>query len=181
MSGFDDTSNDNIEEKVKENVDEKSNIEDGKVDVDSDLDKIKSENLILKDKYLRLLADFENYKKRSSQERIDISFYVESSILREMLSINDDFERALSAEPNNEGIKIIKSKFDKIFEKRGVMKVKTNIGDEFNPDLHEAISKEVVVDKNLDGKIVKVIENAFLFNSKILRFAKVIIGMYNEK
>ena len=82
---------------------------------------------------------------------------------------------------DNEGLRLIKSKFEEIFKKRGVTKIKTSVGDEFDMKIHEAISTTDVDNRELDGKIAQVFEDAFLFNSKVLRFAKVIIGHYKEK
>ena len=174
--------NQNVEESSindkNEEINEKNT--DSKCDC-SEVDALKLAISDFKDKYLRILAEFENYKKRSKKEQIDVSYHIEASLLKEFLGINDDFERALSIDSNNDGLKSIKSRFDEIFKKRGVVKIKTSVGDDFDFNIHEAISSEDTNDKNLDGKIVKVFADAFLFNSKVLRFAKVVIGKYNEK
>lgn len=174
MDDMKDEKNDTVDKPV-----ENEKTTENKVD---EVDSLKKEISELKDKYLRILAEFENFKRRSKQEQIESSYYIEASLLKDFLSVNDDFERALSVESkDNEGLRLIKSKFEEIFKKRGVTKIKTSVGDEFDMKIHEAISTTDVDNRELDGKIAQVFEDAFLFNSKVLRFAKVIIGHYKEK
>ena len=133
-----------------------------------------------KDKYLRLYSEFENYRRRTSKEKIDMIDSANKDLLKEILPISDDFERAIkSSDSDNiideEGIKLIFQKLKGILEKHNLKKMEINVGDDFNSELHEAITS-TPSEKKLKGKVVDIIEDGYLIGDKILRFGKVVIG-----
>ncbi|MAR64587.1 MAG: nucleotide exchange factor GrpE [Flammeovirgaceae bacterium] len=133
-----------------------------------------------KDKYLRLYSEFENYRRRTSKEKIEMIDSANKDLLKEILPISDDFERAIkSSDPDNaideEGINLIYQKLRGILEKHNLKKMEIKVGDDFNSELHEAITS-TPSEKKLKGKVVDIIEDGYLIADKILRFGKVVIG-----
>ena len=133
-----------------------------------------------KDKYLRLYSEFENYRRRTSKEKIEMIDTANKDLLKEILPISDDFERAIkSSDPDNsideEGINLIFQKLRGILEKHNLKKMEIKVGDDFNSELHEAITS-TPSEKKLKGKVVDIIEDGYLIADKILRFGKVVIG-----
>lgn len=141
--------------------------------------------MIEKDKYLRLFADFENYKRRTEEEKKNISIFVEQLIFSELIVIVDDFERFLNSETSAdkkivEGVSLILKKINTFLTKFGVKKIEIKEGDEFNDEIAESVSTQEVTDKNMENKIIKVYENGYKIKDKVLRFAKVIVGKFKE-
>ena len=141
--------------------------------------------MIEKDKYLRLFADFENYKRRTEEEKKNISIFVEQLIFSELIVIVDDFERFLNSETNAdkkivEGVSLILKKINSFLTKYEVKKIEIKEGDEFNDEIAESVSTQEVTDKNMENKIIKVYENGYKIKDKVLRFAKVIVGKFKE-
>ena len=133
----------------------------------------------LNDKHLRLHAEFENFKRRTAKERIELYSTAGENILTSILPILDDFERAiknLENEKENEGMILIYSKFKTILEQKGLKIMDNPIGKDLNTDYHEAITNIPSPSKKMTGKIVDVIENGYLLNDKIIRFAKVVVA-----
>ncbi len=133
----------------------------------------------LNDKHLRLHAEFENFKRRTAKERIDLYSTAGENILTSILPILDDFERAIKTlenEKENEGMLLIYSKFKKILEQKGLKIMDNPIGKDLNTDYHEAITNIPSPSKKMTGKIIDVIENGYLLNDKIIRFAKVVVA-----
>ncbi len=128
-----------------------------------------------KDKTLRLLAEFENFKKRTSKERIELLKSAGEEIYISLLPILDDFERAISHD-KNEGTSLIYSKIISILNQQGLKSMKIKKGDEFSTDFHEAITKIPAQKNILKNKIVDIIEKGYTLNEKVIRFAKVVIG-----
>ena len=131
-------------------------------------------------KYLRLYSEFENYRRRTSKEKIEMIDSANKDLLKEILPISDDFERAIkSSDPDNtideEGINLIFQKLRGILEKHNLKKMEIKVGDDFNSELHEAITS-TPSEKKLKGKVVDIIEDGYLIADKILRFGKVVIG-----
>ncbi|MFM9944895.1 MAG: nucleotide exchange factor GrpE [Bacteroidia bacterium] len=148
----------------------------------SELDKLTSENEELKDKYLRLYSDFENYKRRTTKERIDLFKMAGQDVLKSLIPVLDDFERAEKAFESStdaislaEGVKLVSSKLKNTLEQQG-LKSYISIGEKFDADLHEAITKIPAPSKDLKGKIIDEIEKGYKLQDKVIRFAKVIIG-----
>ncbi len=143
---------------------------------------IKEINLDFKDKYIRLYSEFENYRKRTAREKIDIITNASENVLKEIIPVLDDFERAITNNEKVEDLSIIKEGFELIHNK--MYKTLTNqglkpmdsIGKSFDPDIHEAITKIPAPKNKMKGKVIDVIEKGYTLNEKVIRFAKVVIG-----
>jgi molecular chaperone GrpE len=147
-----------------------------------ELSKLKSEIEELKDKYLRLYSDFDNYKRRTTKERIDLFKMAGQDVLKSLIPVMDDFERAEKAFETStdaaslaEGVKLVSSKLRSTLEQQG-LKSYSSIGENFDADLHEAITKIPAPSNDLKGKIVDEVEKGYKLQDKVIRFAKVIIG-----
>ncbi|MFU7501864.1 MAG: nucleotide exchange factor GrpE [Candidatus Karelsulcia muelleri] len=147
-----------------------------------ELNKNENQYNVLNIKYLRLFADFENFKKRIKKEKLDIINNANETLLLDLLSVLDDFYRSLKEikKYNNvtliQGISLIKEKFYKILKNKGLKKIKTKKGDVFNTDLHEAITQVKASLDELKGKVIDVIEDGYYLNNKIIRYSKVVVG-----
>ncbi|HNQ13292.1 MAG TPA: nucleotide exchange factor GrpE [Bacteroidia bacterium] len=131
-----------------------------------------------KDKYLRLYADFDNFRKRSLKERMDLLKSAGSDVITSLLPVLDDFERAITNIKDQEqlsGIILIYNKFKSLLEQKG-LKEMNSINEVFNADLHDAITKIKVEEVEKDGKVVDVLEKGYYLNDKIIRHAKVVVG-----
>jgi molecular chaperone GrpE len=134
-----------------------------------------------KDNYLRLYADFENYKKRALKDRSDLIKSAGADTLAALLPVLDDFDRAMKAmetaadSPVKEGVTLIHNKLISTLEQRG-LKVMVAMGEEFNVDMHEAITNIPVADEAQKGKVVDVLEKGYYLNDKVIRYAKVVVG-----
>jgi molecular chaperone GrpE len=136
-----------------------------------------------KDKFLRLFAEFENYKKRTTRERIELFKTAGQEVMTSLLPVVDDFERALShIEENKEteelkkGVLLIYQKLYNTLEQKGLSKVETNAGDAFDAEIHEAITQIPAPSKDLKGKVIDCVEKGYKLGDKIIRFPKVVIG-----
>lgn len=135
-----------------------------------------------KDKFLRLFAEFENYKKRTSKERIDLFKTANQEVLLAMLPVLDDFDRATieinKSEDENlkKGVELIHEKLKSTLVSKGLEQVEIQAGDAFNADFAEAITQIPAPSDKLKGKIVDVIEKGYKLGDKIIRFPKVVIG-----
>lgn len=145
-------------------------------------DTLKNEIEELKDKYLRLYSEFDNYRRRVTKEKIEIINNAGQEILKSLLPIIDDIERAEKTlienkEKNSadEGLFIIFNKLKNVLEQQG-LKEFNSIGETFNDELHDAITKIPATNPKMKGKIVDVIEKGYKLKDKVIRFAKVIVG-----
>ena len=135
-----------------------------------------------KDKFLRLFAEFENYKKRTTKERIDLFKTANQEVLQAMLPVLDDFDRAMTQISKTEdevllkGVELIHEKLKSTLVAKGLEQVEVNSGDNFNADFAEAITQIPAPTEDLKGKIVDVIEKGYKLGDKIIRFPKVVIG-----
>jgi len=136
----------------------------------------------LNDKYLRLAAEYDNYRKRTLKEKMELTKTAGADILVNILPVMDDFERALSSmqqakdiEPVKDGVLLIFNKFKEFLKQRGVKEIEAKEKD-FDTDLHEAITKIPAPTEELKGKVVDVIEKGYFLNDKVIRFSKVVIG-----
>jgi len=134
-----------------------------------------------KDKYLRLYADFENFRRRTSKEKIEMIQNASEALLKELIPIVDDFERANNSfetitevEPMKEGIALIFNKFQKTLAGKGV-KVIESKGKDFDVELHECITQFAAGEEN-KGKVIEEIEKGYSLNDKVIRYAKVVVG-----
>ncbi|ACE06334.1 hypothetical protein Aasi_0978 [Candidatus Amoebophilus asiaticus 5a2] len=148
------------------------------------LDKAQQELAIANDKYIRLYAEFENFRKRTNQEKLSLIETAGEKILQQVFPVIDDFERGLTAlqqenvsvQAVEEGVKLIHDKLLHILEQAGVQPMQLEKGSPFDAELQEAITKTPVTDASLHGKVVEIIEKGYLLKNKVLRYAKVIIG-----
>ena len=146
------------------------------------LQKAEAELAEMKDKYLRLYSEFENFRRRTSKEKMDLVKTAGEETILAMLPVLDDFERALKAMPQDEstksireGIELIYNKTLKTLQSKGVSKM-TSIGEAFNSDIHEAITQIPVTDAKQKGKVIDEVEAGYFLGEKVIRFAKVVIG-----
>lgn len=164
-----DTENVNVEEQQKEEKSLEAQLQ----------DQLASE----KDQFMRLFAEFENYKKRTSKERIELFKTASQDVMVSMLPILDDFERALThieddkeAEELRKGVLLIYNKLITTLEQKGLSKIDVKQGDTFNADNHEAITQIPAPSDDLKGKVIDVIERGYKLGDKVIRFPKVVIG-----
>ena len=135
-----------------------------------------------KDKFLRLFAEFENYKRRTAKERIDLFKTANQDVLQAMLPVLDDFDRALAEIKKTDdniliqGVELIQEKLKNTLNSKGLELVEVNIGDAFDADFAEAITQIPAPSPKMKGKIVDVIEKGYKLGDKIIRFPKVVIG-----
>jgi molecular chaperone GrpE len=145
-------------------------------------EELKQQIAELNDKFLRLYAEFENFKKRNTKERIEWFKTAAQDVIADLLPVLDDFNRAIKQLENiqntaslKEGIILIQNKLQNILESRGLKPMKS-IGTDFNPDLHDAITEIEVKDENMKGKVVDEVVKGYYLNDKIIRHAKVVVG-----
>ncbi|MFY0481895.1 nucleotide exchange factor GrpE [Flavobacterium sp. PLA-1-15] len=135
-----------------------------------------------KDKFLRLFAEFENYKRRTSKERMDLFKTANQEVLQAMLPVLDDFDRGMAEINKSEdkalvkGVELIHDKLKSTLVSKGLEEVEVRSGDAFNADFAEAITQIPAPSDKLKGKIVDVIEKGYKLGDKIIRFPKVVIG-----
>ena len=135
-----------------------------------------------KDKFLRLFAEFENFKKRTAKERIDLFKTANQEVLVAMLPVMDDFDRAMVQISKTEdelllkGVELIHEKLKSTLVSKGLEQVEISVGDVFNADFAEAITQIPATSDDLKGKIVDVVEKGYKLGDKIIRFPKVVIG-----
>ncbi|MDO9593387.1 MAG: nucleotide exchange factor GrpE [Lutibacter sp.] len=137
-----------------------------------------------KDKFLRLFAEFENYKKRTSRERVELFKTANEELMTVLLPVLDDFDRALNeikkaSEENNEllkGIELINNKLRNSLAQKGLSVIDVNAGDVFDVELHEAITQIPAPSADLKGKIIDVLEQGYKLGEKVIRYPRVVIG-----
>jgi molecular chaperone GrpE len=147
------------------------------------IEKLRDDLNEAKDKYLRLYADFENYRKRVAKEKIDFLTTANEELIVKLLPILDDFERAQkslaadaqTSEVARQGFELIYAKFLKVLEGKG-LKAMTVKGESFNPDLHEAITQIPAPSDDMKGKVIDEVEKGYTLGEKVIRFAKVVVG-----
>ena len=162
-----------------------------KVDPEEKIDSVEKKNdeisledqiKLEKDKFLRLFAEFENYKRRTAKERIELFSTASEEVMISLLPVLDDFDRAsIEIEKDNDneilkGIVLIKNKLYDSLKSKGLSLIEINKGDEFNADHHEAVTQIDSPDKNMKGKIIDVIEKGYMLGEKVIRYPKVVIG-----
>lgn len=139
------------------------------------------ELLEMKDKYLRLYSEFENFRRRTSKEKLEMVNLANEQLITALLPVLDDFERAERAVGDagtelTDGFILIANKFRKILDQFGVKSMNISRGSEFDADVQEAVSQVPTEDEKLKGKVVDVIEQGYLLNEKVIRYAKVVVG-----
>lgn len=135
-----------------------------------------------KDKFLRLFAEFENYKKRTSKERMDLFKTAGQEVIVSLLPVLDDFDRALKEIAKSEdkeifkGVELISGKFRETLKSKGLEELEVKAGDTFDADIHEAITQIPAPSKKMKGKVIDVIEKGFKLGDRIIRHPKVVVG-----
>src|SRR5699024_4171939 len=148
----------------------------------SETDSLKEEISKEKDRYLRLFAEFENYKRRTSKERIEMFKTAGREVMEALLPVLDDFERALNEMKKSadkellEGVELINDKLIKSLNNQGLEVMTVKAGDKFDTDLHEAVTQIPAPKKKLKGKVVDVIQKGYTLGEKIIRYPKVVTG-----
>jgi len=148
----------------------------------SEMEKLQEEAAEWKDKYLRLVAEFDNFRKRNARERIELTQTAGKDVIASLLDVVDDCERAqkqveTSKDANaiKEGVLLVFNKLRNTLQSKG-LKPMNSVGQEFNPDLHEAITEIPASSKETVGKVLDEVQKGYYLNDKIIRFAKVVVG-----
>ena len=176
----------NMEEKDMLNNEEQGTAaqeqEQSQVEQVAELDLLKKELEEQKEKFIRLYADFDNFKRRSAKERVELIQTAGREVIQSLLEVMDDCDRAEKQMQKSddvaqikEGIQLVFAKLRNTMNGKGVKEMKT-IGEEFNADFHEAITEIPVQDESMKGKVVDEVEKGYTLNDKIIRFAKVVVG-----
>lgn len=170
-------------EQVETSETQTAEVEEQVIDEVTVEEKLKAEVQQEKEKFLRLFAEFENYKKRTSRERIELFSTASEDVMKTLLPVLDDFERALThieedkeAEELRKGVLLIYQKLINTLEQKGLKPIVIEKGDVFNADNHEAITQIPAPTDDLKGKIIDVVEKGYKLGDKIIRFPKVVIG-----
>lgn len=146
------------------------------------VDKLTEEKAELSDKYLRLSAEFQNYKRRTAKEKMDLIQTAGRDVIKVLLPVLDDFDRAKKAadaddsvEAFSEGVQLVYEKLNRVLEQKGLKALDTD-GEVFNADFHEALTEIPAPTEELKGKVIDTIEKGYSLNDKIIRYAKVVVG-----
>ncbi|WP_159520833.1 nucleotide exchange factor GrpE [Sunxiuqinia indica] len=160
----------------------KENKKSKKDNTDEKIEALGNELIELKDKHIRLQAEFDNYRKRTMKEKMELIKTGGETVLVNILPVIDDFERALIAfgemkddDPLKQGITLIYSKFQEFLKQNNIQEIEAK-EKEFDTDLHEAVTKIPAPKEELKGKVVDVIQKGYVMNEKVIRFSKVVIG-----
>ena len=171
----------NTQEEEIENTEQEAQVEENQEVV---VDEPTAEELIQqeKDKYLRLFAEFENYKKRTSKERIELFKTASQELMTSLLPIMDDFDRGLTEikkvkdKELLKGMQLINDKFKNTLTLKGLTEIEVKKGDVFDAEIHEAITQIPAPSDKLKGKVIDAVEKGYKLGDKIIRYPKVVIG-----
>lgn len=167
------------------NAENQNESQDSTVDIEEQVDEVSQLNEEIKkekDNFLRLFAEFENYKKRTSKERIELFSTANKEVMTALLPVLDDFERGLveveksSDKALLEGMKLIYNKFKNTLNQKGLKEVEVKQNDVFDAEIHEAISQIPAPNKKMKGKIIDVVEKGYKLGETIIRYPKVVTG-----
>ncbi len=171
----------NLENIPTENTEENTETAEVKEELSVE-EKLKNEVAELNDKYLRLFAEFDNFKRRTQKERVDLLQTAGKDVVVSLLPVLDDFERALKSTENatdvapvREGILLVQTKLKSILSQKGLKEIQS-INTEFNTDIHEAITQIPSPTEEQKGKVIDELEKGYTLNDKVVRFAKVVVG-----
>jgi molecular chaperone GrpE len=180
--------NSNAEQETSEDLNQQNDgaqdikNEDQASDANGELEKYKAEAKEANDKYLRLYAEFDNFRRRTSKERIDLLQTAGKDVIVSMLPVIDDFERALKSmetatdvDAVKEGINLVNNKLKNILQQQGLKSMDAK-GQVFDADIHEAITNIPAPTDELKGKVIDEVEKGYYLNDKVIRFAKVVVG-----
>jgi molecular chaperone GrpE len=158
-------------------------LRDAQPDSNDELEKLKSDLSSLNDKHLRLLAEFDNFRKRTAKERMELLQFAGENSLRNMLPVLDDMERAIQNNENvdeiatvKQGFSLIHAKLLSILGSQGVKPMSDLQGQPLDVDRHEAITKAPAPSEDLKGRVIDVLENGYTLHDKVIRYAKVVVG-----
>ncbi|WP_435138053.1 nucleotide exchange factor GrpE [Formosa sp. A9] len=171
---LDDNIQDQVEEQVENQTEEKEEV--------SAEDSLKVQLKEEKDKFLRLFAEFENYKRRTAKERVELFKTANEDVMKALLPVIDDFDRAYNEISKTEekdllkGVELISNKLKTVLKSKGLEQIEVEAGHAFNADHHEAITQIPAPSEDLKGKIIDVIEKGYKLGDKVVRFPKVVIG-----
>jgi len=167
---------------VENNAEQENKEEANEEKAEKSIESLEAEIADLKDKHLRLFSEFDNFRRRTTKERIELFKTAHSDLMLDLLPILDDFDRAVKSFEDSddaaaikEGVDLIKNKFEKTLEKKG-LKCMESLHKEFDTDFHEAITEIPAPSKDLKSKVVDVVEKGYTLNDKVIRYAKVIVG-----
>jgi molecular chaperone GrpE len=169
----------------EEQILERNSQNESEVNFDAEIEESKLEAEIsdLKNKYLRLYSDFENFRKRTAKERIDLIKTASEDVLKDLVPVVDDFERATKASESEtdtvkirEGNQLIYHKLVRILENKGLKVMDDLKGKPFNPDTQEAITQIPSPSEEMKGMVIDVVEKGYTLGEKVVRFAKVVTG-----
>lgn len=181
-----DNSEENLKDQMEEILDdaiEEAENGEGTDEDFSETDRLKEELGKEKDKFLRLFAEFENYKRRTGKERLDLFKTANQEMMLAMLPILDDFDRALneiSKAKDKElakGVSLIQNKFKETLRAKGLELMEVKVGDAFDSELHEAVTQAPAPSEELKGKVIDVVEKGYKLGDRIIRYPKVVTGM----
>ncbi|MFT6319529.1 MAG: molecular chaperone GrpE [Granulosicoccus sp.] len=174
-----------MEDQILENQEEQTGNEGENEELNeesTDGDDKDSQIVELKDKYLRLAAEFENYKRRTVKERLNMMGTANKDTLSALLPVMDDFDRAKknaedesSTEPFSEGVMMVYNKLANTLQQKGIKAMESN-GADFDPELHEAITEIPAPTEEMKGKVIDTVEKGYYLKEAILRYAKVVVG-----
>ena len=148
----------------------------------SEEEKLREDLAKEKDKFLRLFAEFENFKKRTSKERMELFKTAGQEVMVALLPVMDDFDRALKELSKSEdkemykGVELISTKFKETLKNKGLEQIEVGQGDAFDAEVHEAITQIPAPNKKMKGKIIDVLEKGYSLGDKIIRYPKVVVG-----
>lgn len=174
-----------VKEQVNETPENNSgadvNTDENRATGESELEKLKAELEAGKDKYLRLVAEFDNFRRRSAKERIELAQTAGREVIQDLLEVLDDSDRAQKQLDSSdgkevkEGVTLVFNKLRSLLQSKGLKPMEA-IGKDFDPDLHEAITEIPAPTKELKGKVVDEVVKGYYLNDKIIRHAKVVVG-----
>ncbi|MBW3468781.1 nucleotide exchange factor GrpE [Arthrospiribacter ruber] len=175
--------NETKQEEGSENSENNQSDVDGNQSEISLEEKLQQEVQELKDKYLRLYSEFDNYRRRTSKEKLDLIKTASEDLVKEILPVIDDFERAFKASEQEEdtqkvreGNQLVFQKLLKVLESKGVKSMDDLIGNTFDPETQEAITQIPAPSEDLKGKVIDVVEKGYTLGDKVVRYAKVVTG-----
>ncbi len=172
-----DKQSDGFKKSKKKSSKEKKKI----AELEKEIELVAGKNEELKDKYLRLVAEYDNYRKRTAKEIIALRESIQSDVIKDLLPLMDDFDRALEYCNNHnedsvkEGLMIIHKKFTDFFNSKSIEEIEA-LHKEFDTDFHEAVTKAPAPSKKLKGKVIDVIQKGYKINDKVIRYSKVVVG-----
>lgn len=149
----------------------------------AELDLLRAENVAIHDKHIRLFAEFDNYRKRTAKERLELMQFAGENTLKTILPVLDDMERAIANNDKvedlqaiREGARLISQKMQHLLGTQGLKPMPDPRGEVFDTDKHEAITQVPAPSPDLKGKVLDVIENGYTLHDKVIRYAKVVVG-----